>query len=48
MCRVGLHVNPEATDMPSNLRIDTERLWAALMETAALGATAKGGINGIG
>jgi beta-ureidopropionase / N-carbamoyl-L-amino-acid hydrolase len=31
--------------MPSNLRIDPERLWAALMETAAIGATAKGGIN---
>ena len=31
--------------MPSNLRIDPERLWAALMETAAIGGTAKGGIN---
>jgi beta-ureidopropionase / N-carbamoyl-L-amino-acid hydrolase len=31
--------------MPSNLRIDPERLWAMLMETAAIGATAKGGIN---
>jgi N-carbamoyl-L-amino-acid hydrolase len=31
--------------MPSNLRIDPERLWATLMETAAIGATAKGGIN---
>jgi N-carbamoyl-L-amino-acid hydrolase len=31
--------------MPSNLRIDPERLWAALMETASIGATAKGGIN---
>jgi beta-ureidopropionase / N-carbamoyl-L-amino-acid hydrolase len=31
--------------MPSNLRIDPERLWASLMETAAIGATAKGGIN---
>jgi N-carbamoyl-L-amino-acid hydrolase len=31
--------------MPSNLRIDPERLWSTLMETAAIGATAKGGIN---
>ena len=31
--------------MPSNLRIDPERLWATLMETAAIGGTAKGGIN---
>jgi N-carbamoyl-L-amino-acid hydrolase len=31
--------------MPSNLRIDPERLWATLMETAAIGATVKGGIN---
>jgi N-carbamoyl-L-amino-acid hydrolase len=31
--------------MPSNLRIDPERLWSTLMETAAVGATAKGGIN---
>ena len=31
--------------MPSNLRIDAERLWATLMESAAIGATAKGGIN---
>jgi len=31
--------------MPSNLRIDPERLWLALMETAAIGGTAKGGIN---
>jgi N-carbamoyl-L-amino-acid hydrolase len=28
----------------SNLRIDGARLWANLMETAAIGATAKGGI----
>jgi beta-ureidopropionase / N-carbamoyl-L-amino-acid hydrolase len=28
----------------SNLAIDGERLWTALMETAAIGATAKGGI----
>jgi N-carbamoyl-L-amino-acid hydrolase len=27
-----------------NLRTDGERLWASLMETAAIGATAKGGI----
>ena len=31
--------------MPSNLRIDPERLWSTLMETGAIGATAKGGIN---
>jgi beta-ureidopropionase / N-carbamoyl-L-amino-acid hydrolase len=31
--------------MPSNLRIDPQRLWATLMETGAIGATAKGGIN---
>ncbi len=31
--------------MPSNLRIDPERLWSTLMETAAVGGTAKGGIN---
>src|SRR5215471_1518821 len=35
---------PGAT-MPSNLRIDPQRLWANLMETAAFGGTAKGGIN---
>jgi N-carbamoyl-L-amino-acid hydrolase len=29
----------------SNLRIDGERLWATLGETAAFGATAKGGLN---
>ncbi|HEU0158371.1 MAG TPA: Zn-dependent hydrolase, partial [Hyphomicrobiaceae bacterium] len=31
--------------MPSNLRIDPERLWSTLMESGAIGATAKGGIN---
>jgi beta-ureidopropionase / N-carbamoyl-L-amino-acid hydrolase len=31
--------------MPSNLRIDPERLWATLMETSTIGATPKGGIN---
>src|SRR5262245_18495870 len=31
--------------MPSNLRIDPERLWSSLMQTAAIGATTKGGIN---
>ncbi len=31
--------------MPSNLRIDPERLWSTLMETASIGGTAKGGIN---
>ena len=28
----------------TNLRIDSERLWSTLMETAAIGGTAKGGI----
>ncbi len=28
-----------------NLRIDADRLWATLIETAAFGATAKGGLN---
>ena len=32
------------TTLP-NLRIDGARLWGELMETAAIGATAKGGIN---
>ena len=31
--------------MPSNLRIDADRLWGTLMETAAIGGTVKGGIN---
>ena len=31
--------------MPSNLRVDPERLWGMLMDTAAFGATPKGGIN---
>jgi len=31
--------------MPSNLRIDPQRLWSTLMETAAIGATPRGGIN---
>jgi len=34
--------------MPSNLRIDPQRLWATLMETAAIGGTPKGGINRLG
>lgn len=29
----------------SNLRIDADRLWATLIETAAFGATPKGGLN---
>src|SRR2546425_13305275 len=29
----------------TNLRIDGERLWGELMETAAIGGTAKGGIS---
>src|ERR1700733_2600442 len=28
----------------TNLKIDSERLWSTLMETAAIGGTAKGGI----
>ena len=28
----------------TNLRIDAERLWSALMDTAVFGATRKGGI----
>ena len=28
----------------TNLRIDPERLWGELMETAAIGGTTKGGI----
>jgi N-carbamoyl-L-amino-acid hydrolase len=30
---------------PSNLRIDAGRLWSSILETARIGATAKGGIN---
>jgi N-carbamoyl-L-amino-acid hydrolase len=30
--------------MKKNLTIDTDRLWGELMETGAIGATAKGGI----
>ena len=30
---------------PSNLQIDSVRLWDAIMETAAFGATAKGGVR---
>jgi beta-ureidopropionase / N-carbamoyl-L-amino-acid hydrolase len=33
------------TTPPSNLRIDPDRLWTSIMETARIGATAKGGIN---
>jgi N-carbamoyl-L-amino-acid hydrolase len=42
-----LSANPfaEVSGMPSNLRIDSDRLWSTLMETAAIGGTAKGGIN---
>ena len=29
----------------TNLKIDGERLWGDLMETAAIGATSKGGIR---
>jgi beta-ureidopropionase / N-carbamoyl-L-amino-acid hydrolase len=29
----------------SNLRVDPDRLWTSIMETARIGATAKGGIN---
>jgi beta-ureidopropionase / N-carbamoyl-L-amino-acid hydrolase len=31
-------------NLSTNLRIDSERLWGELMETAAIGGTAKGGI----
>ena len=31
--------------MAGNLRIDPERLWSNLMQTAEIGGTAKGGIN---
>lgn len=31
--------------MTSNLRIDPERLWATLMQTAEIGGTPRGGIN---
>jgi beta-ureidopropionase / N-carbamoyl-L-amino-acid hydrolase len=33
------------TPATSNLRIDATRLWASIMESARIGATAKGGIN---
>src|SRR5580704_12609372 len=36
-------MRPTQTPM-TNLRIDPERLWGELMETAAFGGTAKGGI----
>jgi N-carbamoyl-L-amino-acid hydrolase len=32
--------------MKKNLTIDADRLWGELMETAAIGATPKGGICG--
>jgi N-carbamoyl-L-amino-acid hydrolase len=33
------------SEVPTDLRINGERLWAALMELAAIGATAKGGVK---
>ena len=33
------------TTKPSNLHIDSKRLWDAIMETAAFGATTKGGVR---
>ena len=36
--------NPSSLNRGSNLAIDPDRLWDSLMETAAFGATAKGGI----
>ena len=30
---------------PTNLKIDAQRLWDSLMETAEIGKTAKGGIK---
>ena len=44
-CKVRASRQPGDSRMPSNLRIDPERLWSTLMETAAIGGTAKGGIN---
>ena len=35
----------EPTTTLDHLRTDSDRLWAALMEMATLGATAKGGVN---
>lgn len=32
------------TELPTSLAIDAERLWLSIMETARIGATAKGGI----
>ena len=33
------------TAKPSNLQIDSGRLWGAIHETAKFGATAKGGVK---
>ena len=33
------------TEKPSNLQIDSGRLWSAIHETAKFGATAKGGVR---
>jgi N-carbamoyl-L-amino-acid hydrolase len=33
------------TEKPSNLQIDSGRLWGAIHETAKFGATAKGGVR---
>lgn len=33
------------SDTPHNLRIDPERLWSTIMETAAIGRTEKGGLR---
>src|SRR5690348_12064941 len=37
-------LGPRAMTTLPNLRIDSARLWGELMETAAIGATQKGGI----
>ncbi len=44
---IGAETPREApvTTKPSNLQIDPKRLWDAIMETAAFGATAKGGVR---
>src|SRR5215468_10525106 len=34
--------------MTTNVRVNTGRLWSSLMEMAAIGATAKGGVRRIG
>src|ERR1044071_6842148 len=40
----GLRQIRRGRDFMQNLKIDAERLWGELMETAAIGGTPKGGI----